>query len=71
MDTNLETLPAEFTCDVTGSDEEGEVEVTIREDGYDYTGMFGPSAFGGTGDGSLAPEVEEDPPIESSSSGGY
>jgi hypothetical protein len=48
--------PAEFDCEVTGSGETGELEVTLRPDGYDYTGMFGPSAFGGTGDGSLAAE---------------
>jgi hypothetical protein len=39
--------------------------VTLRTDGYDYTGIFGPSAFGGTGDGPLAEEA----PAEPSSSG--
>lgn len=57
--------PAEFTCEVTGSGETGELEVTLRPDGYDYTGRFGPSAFGGTGDGPLA---EQAPQPDSSSS---
>ncbi len=71
-DANLDADPAEFTCEVTGGDAEpGEVEVTIRADGYDYTGQFAEQAFGGTGDGSLAPEGEGEEPIESSSSGAY
>jgi hypothetical protein len=63
-DAHLEP-PTEFTCSVSGSGETGELEVTLRPDGYDYTGSFGPSHFGGTGDGPLA----EAPPADSTSSG--
>jgi hypothetical protein len=63
-------LPALIAVGCGGDDDETTPAkpaelVTLRPDGYDYTGSFGPSHFGGTGDGPLA----EAPPADSTSSG--
>ena len=70
-DADLDAVPAEFTCAVSGSGDSGSLEVTLRADGYNYTGMFGPSSFGGTGDGPLAEVAPEAEPPAPEVGGGY
>lgn len=48
-DADLEAKPAQLTCELSGGDQTGSVEVTVRGNEYEYTGSFATSSFGGSG----------------------
>lgn len=47
-DDALAEDPATFECELAGGGETGTVEVTVRGGEFEYSGIFGGSAFGGS-----------------------